>query len=84
MVYALSRRLHRAVSWYGCPLLVLLGVLMQGYHLVMFGIIFWILGPGHPPLLDETESPGTGRRLMALLALAIFVLCFIPVPVTVY
>lgn len=84
MVYALSRRLHRAVSRYGCPLLVLLGMLIQGYHLVTFGILFWILGPTHPPVLDESQGLGPGRRLIALLALVIFLVCFIPVPLNVY
>ena len=84
MVYALSRRAHRAVSWYGCPLLVLFGMLIQGYHLVTFGLLFWILGPTHPPVLDESQGLGPGRRAIALLAMAVFLACFIPVPLHIY
>ncbi len=81
MLYALSRPVHRAVSRYGCPILIVGGLLTGGYHLVTFGVVFAFLGPGHPPLLDESEALGAGRRTIALLSLVILVLCFIPVPI---
>jgi membrane-associated protease RseP (regulator of RpoE activity) len=85
MVYALSRRAHGGVSRLGVVLLIVLGLLLQGPHLVLFGLIFAIVGPGHPPVLDERHGLGVGRVLIALLALVIFVLCFIPTtPVVLY
>ncbi len=83
MLYALSGRVHRVVSRYGCPLLVVGGLLIGGYHLVTFGLLFLILGTGHPPLIDEVEGLGARRVTVAVAALVILVLCFIPVAVQV-
>jgi membrane-associated protease RseP (regulator of RpoE activity) len=78
MLYALSRRLHAVVSRYGCLALIVGGMLVRGYHLVVFGVLFTLVGPGHPPLLDESEGLGAGRLAIAFLGLVIFLLCFIP------
>lgn len=37
---------------------------------------------GHPPVLDETEPLGAARKLVALLGLLVFVLCFMPFPIS--
>lgn len=42
-----------------------------------------ILRVGHPPLLDEEERLGRGRKLIAAIGLAVFLLSFMPVPVTI-
>ncbi len=81
VLYAISVRLHRWVSRYGCPVMIVLGLVTGGYHLVTLGILFAILGLGHPPTLDETDRLGSGRLLIAVAALLIFILCFIPVPI---
>ncbi len=81
MLYALSRRVHWIVSRYGCPLLIVAGLYTGGYHLVTFGIVFTFLGPRHPPLIDEREGLDRPRIVVAVAALAIFILCFIPVPI---
>ena len=78
MLYALSRQAHRTVSRVGTVLLVVLGVAMGGYHLVVFGVIWALIGTGHPPLLEEHEGIGTARVVVAVLALIIFLLCVIP------
>jgi membrane-associated protease RseP (regulator of RpoE activity) len=78
MLYALSRQAHRTVSRVGTVLLVVLGLAMGGYHLVVFGVIWALIGTGHPPLLDEQEGIGTARVVVAVLALIIFLLCVIP------
>ena len=77
MLYAISRRAHRAVSRFGALLLIALGAIFGGWHLLIFGIVFGIIGPDHPPPLDETGPPGPGRMVVALIGLAIFVLCII-------
>jgi len=41
----------------------------------------WFLGLGHPRLVDDHEPLDAGRRLIAILALVIFVVCFTPVPI---
>ena len=40
-----------------------------------------ILGVPHPPVENESEPLGAGRVLVALACLAVFVLCFTPVPI---
>ena len=37
---------------------------------------------GHPPVIEEGEELGTGRKLVAVLGLIVFLLCFMPVPIT--
>lgn len=81
VLYAISPRLHAIVSRYGIPALIVLGIAIGGWHLVTFGVIFAILGWRHPPVLDESEGLGRGRLAVAWMALAIFVVCFIPQPI---
>src|SRR5262245_635596 len=78
MLYALSRRAHGTVSRVGVVLLVVLGYFLGGYHLIVFGVIWAIIGTGHPPLLDEREGIGGARVAVAILAWIIFLLCIIP------
>jgi len=78
VLYALSRRAHRPVSMAVIVMLISAGMLFGGYHLILFGVLWAILGPRHPPVMDESESLGPGRVLIAVVALAIFVLSFIP------
>jgi membrane-associated protease RseP (regulator of RpoE activity) len=78
MLYALSRRAHRPVSLAVIVLLIVAGSLFAGYHLIVFGVLWAVLGPRHPPVVDDSAPIGWGRVLVALVALAIFILCFIP------
>jgi membrane-associated protease RseP (regulator of RpoE activity) len=78
MLYALSRRAHRPISLTVIVLLIAAGLLFGGYHLIVFGVLWAALGPRHPPVLDESVPLGPLRVLVALLALVIFILCFIP------
>ena len=78
MLYALSRRLHKPVSIAVIIGLIAGGLLLHGYHLILFGSLWAAIGPRHPPVVDETGTIGAARLLVALLALLIFILCFIP------
>jgi len=40
-----------------------------------------LFGPRHPPVLDEHEPLGAGRRRLALFAAAMLILCFTPIPI---
>jgi membrane-associated protease RseP (regulator of RpoE activity) len=86
--YAISRRLHRLLA-YG-TLVALLGLMVYQAlvleqvpaYTVWFLILLW-MRDRHPRLMDEHGSLGTGRRVVALVLLLIFLLAFIPVPLTV-
>ena len=44
-------------------------------------VMLLVIGPKHPPVLDEGEPLGPGRRALAIFAFIMFVLCFMPVPI---
>jgi membrane-associated protease RseP (regulator of RpoE activity) len=48
---------------------------------VMMVVMLFTLGPRHPRVINEYEPLGSGRRLLALFALIMFILCFTPVPI---
>jgi membrane-associated protease RseP (regulator of RpoE activity) len=77
--YAISRRLHARMSRLTLISVILLGALHQAW--VVWAVILLLLGDRHPPLLDEQESLSPGRVALAVVALIIFVLSFMPIPV---
>lgn len=44
-------------------------------------IIFILMRKGHPPTLDDSVELGTERKLLAGVALIIFILTFMPIPI---
>lgn len=70
-----AQRLSRAVSW----ALVALGLTVSWSWLVWWVFTRLAVGNRHPPALEE-EALGPGRRLVALLSLALFLVTFTPVP----
>jgi membrane-associated protease RseP (regulator of RpoE activity) len=52
-------------------------VLMTALMLVML-VLF---GPRHPPVLNEYESLGAPRRVVAVFALVMLIVCFTPFPI---
>jgi membrane-associated protease RseP (regulator of RpoE activity) len=62
------------------------GLLAAGFFLSWSWLVWWaltrfVVGFGHPPARDEGPLGG-GRVLLALLALAVLVVTFVPVPVS--
>ena len=47
---------------------------------LMVGMIF-LVGPHHPPTLDDDRPLGPGRRMLAGVALAMLIVCFTPAPI---
>lgn len=47
---------------------------------VWLGLIFFLIGPYHPPALDDVSTLNRGRRLVGYLVILIFLLTFTPVP----
>jgi len=48
---------------------------------IMMLVMLFLLGPRHPRVLHEYKPLGPGRRLIAVIALIVFVLCFTPTPI---
>jgi membrane-associated protease RseP (regulator of RpoE activity) len=48
--------------------------------LLMLAMVYFV-GLRHPPVLSEHEPIGTGRRLVAVTVVVIFILCFMPIPI---
>jgi membrane-associated protease RseP (regulator of RpoE activity) len=52
---------------------------------LLFTVIILVMllafGPTHPRVINEHEEIGRGRQLIAILAIAMLVLCFTPVPI---
>ncbi len=51
---------------------------------IWLGLIFFIIGPFHPPALDDVTTLNRGRRWVGYAMILIFVLTFVPVPFRVY
>lgn len=49
---------------------------------VWLALIFFIIGPFHPPALDDVTTLDPRRRLIGYLVILIFILTFTPVPLT--
>jgi membrane-associated protease RseP (regulator of RpoE activity) len=81
ILYALSSERHRRISLAVVLLLIPLGKLYWGWW-IWVGLLL-ALGFRHPVLLDRWEPIDAKRRLWAVVALVIFILCFMPAPVTV-
>ena len=56
------------------------GFLWPGWFL--WSAIVLGMGLRHPPVLDEAEPLDRRRRWLAVAAAAIFLLCFMPVPIS--
>lgn len=79
IVYSLAGRRHRYVSWAFCVFLIYLGTFYWGGW-ISFAILLLFLGMRHPALLDPGQELDASRKWFALVALAIFLLCFTPAP----
>lgn len=79
ILYAVTGGLQRRLAF---PLWLALGIagLMVWTGWLLWCVIVLFMGLAHPPVRDEATPLGTGRRALALVALAIFVVSFMPVP----
>jgi hypothetical protein len=65
----------------GVFVLALASALRGGYSWAIFALIVAVVvGVRHPPVEDDDEPIGTGRLTVALVCLALFLLCFVLVP----
>jgi membrane-associated protease RseP (regulator of RpoE activity) len=87
VLYAvLGRRIHRWVSLIVCISIATLAILSYKFYnspmwFLWAFVLLFLFKVGHPPVAVE-EPLGKGRIILAFVALAVFVLCFLPVPIT--
>lgn len=94
-VFALFGERARIINWAALGMMAVLGLaglgLVQdrlpalqavGYTgwLIWLFLIFFIIGPYHPPALDDVTPLDGRRRLVGFLVIVIFILVFVPVP----
>ena len=89
ILYCLTSRLHRRISIGVAAIILLMGILGVWKDLFWDGWLMWggLLLPfswffRHPPLMNRWEPLDPKRRMWAVFALVIFVLCFTPWPTT--
>ena len=81
IVYALLGRRARYVSWLAIVGLLVLGVgWWSGW--ILWAFLGWLSGRRQPVVLDQYDPLNRHSHLIAGIALAIFVLCFVPVPIS--
>jgi len=81
IVRSFNRRVHRIVSLLLPLILVLLGAFQWNGWLLWAGILFGLRFFRLPPIYDLTPLD-PNRRWLAFLALVVFVLCFMPNPLS--
>ena len=80
ILFSLSSENHRRVSLLAVFLLLPLGFFYwPGWY--VWAALSLLIGFRHPVLLDRWEPIDAKRRVWALVALAIFILCFMPAPI---
>lgn len=80
IIYALAGRWHALIARVSIAALLLMGwFLWEGW--LVWAFITLLLGSGHAPPLDDVTPLGRGRKCVAGAAIAVFILCFVPVPI---
>lgn len=82
VIYSLfGHRVARFTSWGFLFLLIPLGIILWRGWLV-FGLMTTILGLNHPPPLDPYRHLGWGGYALGWIAIILFLMSFIPVPLS--
>lgn len=82
IAYAFLRERHRILSITLVAILLLLGIFFWEMWAV-WGALMIVLGLRHPPVIYWEVPLDRGRKFVGLLALAIFIITFIPSPFTI-
>lgn len=79
ILYAVAYKRHRQVSFGVALLLVPLAAKFWAGWLV-WAVLLVAIGFRHPPLIDQWAPLDRNRKILSGVALAIFILCFMPAP----
>lgn len=78
ILYAALGKTQRRLAWPLWIALCALGLVWPGF--LVWSAITLLVGVRHPPVVDESAPLGRARQWLALGALLLFVVCFMPVP----
>ena len=83
ITYATLGRLSMPVSLITVASALVLTSISLSWLLMTVLMVFMLVlfGPRHPPVLNEYEPLGSGRRRLAVFALAMLIVCFTPFPI---
>jgi membrane-associated protease RseP (regulator of RpoE activity) len=82
ILYSVASKYHKKITLAVALLLVPLGIYFWiGW--IMWAVLLLAIGFRHPPLMNRWEPLGRARFFWAAVAVAIFALCFMPMPVLV-
>jgi membrane-associated protease RseP (regulator of RpoE activity) len=81
IAYAILEEKHGGLSNIMIGLLVLLGYFFEGW--LVWAALLFFLGSKHPPILFPEVPLDPKRKAIGLIALLIFIVTFIPVPVSI-
>jgi membrane-associated protease RseP (regulator of RpoE activity) len=83
-----GRRGHRLTAWASYISVIALAVFSARsgmWNWVVFAaLLTLVIRVGHPPVVDEDEPLGLARILVAIIGLLVFVLSFMPIPITIH
>jgi len=79
ITYALFGRNQRKVARYTVFALIPLGFLWIGW--LFWAVLAFVINLAHPPTLNDTIPLDRNRVIVGFISLAIFILCFTPVPI---
>jgi membrane-associated protease RseP (regulator of RpoE activity) len=89
VLYALTPRHHRKISTIfviGCVLMFFVPLALgKAYWAgwLLWAVIAVVLGLGHPSTIDRDAPLGSGRTIAAWLTVALFILTFMPSPISI-
>lgn len=77
---------HRALAlscYAGVVALVAYSIYTGSWSYILYAVILTLMmRVGHPPVMENEDSIGVARKLVALIGLLIFILCFMPFPIS--
>jgi membrane-associated protease RseP (regulator of RpoE activity) len=82
ILYSVASKYHRKITLAVALLLIPLGILFwRGW--ILWSVLLLAIGFRHPPLLNQWEQLDRPRLVWAAVAVLLFILCFMPMPVMV-
>lgn len=79
ITYALLGKHQKKVARYTVFALIPLGFFWIGW--LFWAVLAFVINLAHPPTLNDTIPLDRNRKIVGLISLAIFLLCFTPIPI---